>query len=572
MGYGDPESKWAVATVLASALASLLARQQDAVGLAIAQRGDVAVLPARSSPGHLSAIMERLAEVEPSGPTDLGRLADALAEKIRRRSLVVLFSDLFDGDPEGLRRLLVLRAQQNDLCLFHLLDRTELAFPFEDPTLFLSMEDARRLEANPRELRTGYLQELKAFLETTRRLTRERDCDYQLVATDEPLEVRAGPVPLPSGSPKHRCIDAHAPVRDLRGVVSFEHPLLALGAFAALIPPLLHLFDRRKARPQPFAAMEFLLRAKRAGARSLRLRRILLMAARMALLAAVPLALARPHRIAKAAAAATVQGGPRATVLLLDASGSMRYRRGGGTLFREAQEAARRRLQDLEGEEPAAVQIARPGERRHPCSGSIRLAARTAIDQAQPSAEPADIGLCLDAAAQVLAQNELPAKRIIVFTDLTVADWDLTRPVPEIPTKQGTAKPEVDVEDVARGPLPNLSILGPLPSTFSGGGTARLPALLPRPQLRRIGGAEPSGLLEGRRRYRGPRLRGRGRDGLGTQGARRDLRSRKRGQRPGRASAGCARRGRRPSVRAHRSEAGARAHRGRGSEQPALPR
>jgi uncharacterized protein (DUF58 family) len=188
MAYGDPESKWEVATTMASALASLLAGQQDAVGLAIAQGGNVSLLPARSSSGHLAAIMEKLSEVRPSGPTDLSRLADALAEKVHRRSLVMVFSDLFDENPEGLRRLMVLRAQQHDLCLFQLLDRTELTFPFDDPTLFISMEDTRRLEANPRELRKGYLDELKRFLGDARRICRERDSDYQLVATDDSIE------------------------------------------------------------------------------------------------------------------------------------------------------------------------------------------------------------------------------------------------------------------------------------------------------------------------------------------------------------------------------------------------
>jgi uncharacterized protein (DUF58 family) len=188
MGYGEPTSKWEVAATMAAALASLLAGQQDAVGLAIAQQGELVLLPPRSSPGHLNAFMERLAEVVPRGPTDLGLLADALAEKAKKRSLMVLFSDLFDTSPDGLRRLLVLRAQQNDLCLFHLLDRTELSFPFEDPTLFLSMEDDRRLEANPRELRRGYLDELNAFLGATLQICRERDCDYQRVVTDEPIE------------------------------------------------------------------------------------------------------------------------------------------------------------------------------------------------------------------------------------------------------------------------------------------------------------------------------------------------------------------------------------------------
>jgi hypothetical protein len=240
--------------------------------------------------------------------------------------------------------------------------------------------------------------------------------------------------------------------------VTFEHPLLAFGALAALIPPLLHLFDRRKARPQPFAAMEFLLRAMRVGARSLRLRRILLMAARMALLAAIPLALARPHRQAKAAVISSAQAGPQATILLLDASGSMRYHRGGGTLFREAQEAARRRLQDLSSDEPVSVQICEARGKPAPLPGFDRVAARSAIDQAQATVEPADIALCLDGAAQALAASEVPGKRIVVFTDLTAAGWDLTRPAPEVATSHGTVKPEVEVHDVAREPMPNLAL------------------------------------------------------------------------------------------------------------------
>jgi hypothetical protein len=240
--------------------------------------------------------------------------------------------------------------------------------------------------------------------------------------------------------------------------VTFDHPWLAWGVLASLIPPLLHLFDRRKARPQAFAAMDFLLRAKRSGARNLRLRRILLMAARMALLAAVPLALARPHRVAKAAVISSAPNGPHATVLLLDASGSMRYRHPSVSLFREAQDAARRRLQELESDEPVSVQICEARGKPPGLPGFDRLAARAAIDQAQPSAEPADIGLCLEAAAQALAQSELPAKRIAVFTDLTAAGWDLSRPAPQIQTSRGPVKPEVEVVDVAHGPLPNLAL------------------------------------------------------------------------------------------------------------------
>jgi hypothetical protein len=75
------------------------------------------------------------------------------------------------------------------LVILHLLDRTEIDFSFEDPTLFLSMEDEQRLEVNPRELRRGYLKEFGDFLQRTERHCREHDCDYQRVPTDLPPET-----------------------------------------------------------------------------------------------------------------------------------------------------------------------------------------------------------------------------------------------------------------------------------------------------------------------------------------------------------------------------------------------
>ena len=68
------------------------------------------------------------------------------------------------------------------------LDPAELEFPFEDPTLFLSMEDARQVEAHPRDVRKGYLEVLRRWLEDVRRSCVEADVDYQLCRTDRPVD------------------------------------------------------------------------------------------------------------------------------------------------------------------------------------------------------------------------------------------------------------------------------------------------------------------------------------------------------------------------------------------------
>jgi len=192
MGYGDGGGKLEFASLLASGLAAVLTRQQDLVGLGLWRSDRLTLWPPHGSPGHLQALMERLAEATPSGGSSLARLAAELAEKVHRRSLIVLLSDLFDPDPQGLANLLSLGARGHDLAILHLLDRTEIEFPFEDPQLFLSMEDDRRLEVSPLELRRGYLEEFGRFLADTKRLCQERDCDYQQVLSDaSPEQVLA---------------------------------------------------------------------------------------------------------------------------------------------------------------------------------------------------------------------------------------------------------------------------------------------------------------------------------------------------------------------------------------------
>jgi uncharacterized protein (DUF58 family) len=181
-------SKLEVASMLAASLAYLLIRQQDAVGLVVLKEGKVRYVPPRSSAGHLQAILEELENLKGEGQTRLAEAADLLSEKARHRAAVMLFSDLFDEDEKALPRLLQLRLRKNDVSIFHVLDDAELEFPFEDNTLFLSMEDARQQQANPREIRESYLEEMGAFTDSVKRRCFEHDCDYEPVRTSEALD------------------------------------------------------------------------------------------------------------------------------------------------------------------------------------------------------------------------------------------------------------------------------------------------------------------------------------------------------------------------------------------------
>jgi uncharacterized protein (DUF58 family) len=190
MAYGrGAMTKLQYAAVCAGALAYLLSRQGDQVGLCIAGDAGIAegvrdFLPFASSPTHVQVLLRMLEGAEGKGPTLLPAALDYAAEKAGRRALVVVLSDLFDATERSIPALKMLRSRRHDVLLLQTLDREELDFPFDDPTRFLSMEDDRQIEAQPRQIRESYLAELRRFLESTRKELARADVEVEQIPTD----------------------------------------------------------------------------------------------------------------------------------------------------------------------------------------------------------------------------------------------------------------------------------------------------------------------------------------------------------------------------------------------------
>src|SRR5437870_13872668 len=168
------------------------------------------------------------------------------------------------------------------------------------------------------------------------------------------------------------------------GRLVFAHPAYLLGLAALALPILVHLFNRRRPRPLAFGAIEFVLRSQQRRVRRLRLRQILLLALRCLLIAGVALALARPS-IEPRGAQEAVARGPPATALVVDASLSMRYRRGSQTLFSRARSEALAALDRLGPDEPATVAICAGNPAPLPAPGVDRVAVRNVLEDAKPT-------------------------------------------------------------------------------------------------------------------------------------------------------------------------------------------
>lgn len=181
-----PWSKLDCAKTLAAATAFLVIRQRDAAGIAIFDRSLKAMLPPASKASHLSEINRTIEAASSAGDTALGPILHDLANRISRRGLVLIFSDLFDEPDSILRGLRHLAHRRHDVRLAQIVDPAEVDFPFEEPTRFLGLEGLPPLSIDSVAIRRAYREEFNAHCRTIQAGCRDAGIAYRLVRTDEP--------------------------------------------------------------------------------------------------------------------------------------------------------------------------------------------------------------------------------------------------------------------------------------------------------------------------------------------------------------------------------------------------
>jgi len=187
--HGGSWTKLQYASYLAASLAYLMAFQHDAVGLISYDTAVRDLVPARQGSAHLRALMERLEAIHPGGETSLSDTFHQLAEKIKRRALVVVLSDLFDDAGELVAALKHFRHKKHDVIVLQTLDPAEQTFPFDDVTQIEDMENRRLVTSDPRAFRKSYLEEVAGFLETIRSGCLEARIDHVLADTGQPFDT-----------------------------------------------------------------------------------------------------------------------------------------------------------------------------------------------------------------------------------------------------------------------------------------------------------------------------------------------------------------------------------------------
>jgi uncharacterized protein (DUF58 family) len=185
---GAVMSKLEYAQSLSAALAYLMLHQQDAVGVMLFAEQPLSYVPPRSVRSHLDVLLRTLGAVSPHGRTRLGPALHQLAERIKRRGLIVLCSDLMDKPDEVLSGLQHFRHRHHEVIVFHVLDPAEVDFPYTDTATFVDLESGERLTTEPWEIARRYRGQLEAWSERYRRHCRERLIDYVRIDTRTPFD------------------------------------------------------------------------------------------------------------------------------------------------------------------------------------------------------------------------------------------------------------------------------------------------------------------------------------------------------------------------------------------------
>lgn len=192
MGYRSAKLAWSkldYAQHVAATLAYLVVKQRDAVGLATFSQGVEQWLGPASTPSHFRQICDTLERSGPRGETAIGPIFHDLAERIKRRGLIVILSDFFDDPASLLLGLKHFHHRRHDVVLMQIIDPAEEDFPFDEPTLFHGLELEPDQHVDPRGLRLAYQQEFAAHVQQLRGGVFDLHMEFLPLRTDQPLDV-----------------------------------------------------------------------------------------------------------------------------------------------------------------------------------------------------------------------------------------------------------------------------------------------------------------------------------------------------------------------------------------------
>ena len=181
-------SKLEYASTLVAGLSYLMFHQQDAVGLSLYSEKINKYLPPKASKAYLQEILKSLSEPQASNKTNTASSLHTIAEKIKRRGLVIIVSDLFDDINSVLTALKHFRYKKNEVIVFQILDPQERNFVFGTDAIFKDMETEDEITTQPYQIQKVYKEAMSEFVGRIKAECLNSNIEYNLIETSMPFD------------------------------------------------------------------------------------------------------------------------------------------------------------------------------------------------------------------------------------------------------------------------------------------------------------------------------------------------------------------------------------------------
>ena len=188
MRYGDGmQQKLHYAAQMATTLGYAIVQQTDKVSLATFDEKVLTTLAPSNSMAQVVRMTNHLHEIQPVQKTRLAECLMELTGRMKRREIIMVFSDFFTDLDELEPTLQRMRYNRHEVVLFHILHHDELAFDFEGMHKFLGMESADVIVSQTEDLRRDYLQALQQFNDRFQEICHRNRVERVLVDTSHDL-------------------------------------------------------------------------------------------------------------------------------------------------------------------------------------------------------------------------------------------------------------------------------------------------------------------------------------------------------------------------------------------------
>ena len=181
-------SKFDYAKIIAAALSYLMIQQRDALGLCVFDSKIKVKISPKSNKSHLNTILSIMDKIQIGTDTNLASILNSAADKIKKRGLIILISDLLDEPQQVIDALKHFKYNNNEVLVFHTLDEQEIKLNYNNHTIFEDLETKEQISTEPWHIQKSYNLEVTQFIEYYKKQCLANKIDYNLLTTNKNVD------------------------------------------------------------------------------------------------------------------------------------------------------------------------------------------------------------------------------------------------------------------------------------------------------------------------------------------------------------------------------------------------